>query len=200
MKDMADLDPSVSLLTILNVASARPTKRARPSQRDWHAIAKKIHKSDKVTDKGKSKASNGLIEVAEGTLDELEEAVELDGSDLGAFGSRLLRFAHSPQLRAKVGPGRRSKGQADVCMAVLVADDDREDSYEHHWAPTPKIFGGKTGQELSQLNWTKSSAIIPALGKVTEAKPEGVQATSQDKASIVSVLPSFRGREEASVC
>ena len=95
MKDMADLDPSVSLLTILNVASARPTKRSRPSQRDWHAIAKKIHKSDKLTDKGKAKALNGLTEVAEGTLDDLEEAVELDGSDLGAP-QPLTGFAYSP--------------------------------------------------------------------------------------------------------
>lgn len=73
------------------------------------------------------------------------------------------------------------------------AEDDREDSYEHHWAPTPKIFGGRTGQELSQLNWTKSSATLPALGKVTEAKPEGVQITSQDKASIVSRVGCLRG-------
>ena len=101
MKDMADLDPSVSLLTILNVASARPTKRARPSQRDWHQIAKKIQKSDKLTDKGKAKALNGLTEVAEGTLDDVEEAVALEGSDLGAFGGvDFSEFAYSPLRRA----------------------------------------------------------------------------------------------------
>lgn len=71
-------------------------------------------------------------------------------------------------------------------MCCLVSEDEGEDSYEHHWAPTPKIFGGKTGQELAQLNWSKSTTTIPALGNVTESKPEGVQITTQDKASIVS--------------
>jgi len=102
MKDMADLDPSVSLLTILNVASARPAKRARPSQRDWHAIAKKIQKSDQLSAKGKAKALNALTEVAEGTLDQLEDAVELEADDLGAcaLGPTLLRVCALAQLRA----------------------------------------------------------------------------------------------------
>lgn len=95
MKDMADLDPSVSLLTILNVAHARPSKRSRPSQRDWHEIAKKIQKSDSLSQKGKSKALNGLTEVAEGTLDDLEDAVELDGSDLGRSSSEILALRRS---------------------------------------------------------------------------------------------------------
>lgn len=103
MKDMADLDPSVSLLTILNVASARPTKRARPSQRDWHQIAKKIQKSDKLTDKGKAKALSGLTEVAEGTLDDLEEAVELGGSDLGELTSPSLRTRNISELSSRTG-------------------------------------------------------------------------------------------------
>lgn len=41
---MEGLDPSVKLLTLCNVQSAKPTKRQRATKRDWHQIAKK-HKA-----------------------------------------------------------------------------------------------------------------------------------------------------------
>lgn len=44
VKAMEGLDPSVKLLTLCNVQSAKPTKRQRATQRDWHQIAKK-HKA-----------------------------------------------------------------------------------------------------------------------------------------------------------
>lgn len=65
MKDMGHLDDSAKLLTMINVAAARPTKRQRATQRDWHAIAKKAKPTASViTAKKATIADNSVADLS----------------------------------------------------------------------------------------------------------------------------------------
>ena len=71
-EDLAQLPPAVKLLTLINVAQARPTKRQRTSSRDWFAISKKAARTEpEATATADDSVEHGLG-LAE-TGDEVEE-------------------------------------------------------------------------------------------------------------------------------
>jgi hypothetical protein len=85
MKPMTEQDPSVKLLTILNVASAQPSKRQRSSARDWHSIARKVARTtsnsvaSSSSQKGKEVAlAQGLAAVADEDSEEEDETAKKD--------------------------------------------------------------------------------------------------------------------------
>lgn len=73
------MSDSLKLLTLLNVAQAKPAKRPRPSARDWHAEAKKAAKKHAPA----PAATDAAVE-----LDTLAAAAEeQDDDEAGAVGT-----------------------------------------------------------------------------------------------------------------
>ena len=81
VKEMPSLPPSVKLLTLINVAQARPKKRkgTETVERDWYAIAKRAN-----TSQGNAAAKGGAKKEKKEALQqdvELEKEVEEEEED-----------------------------------------------------------------------------------------------------------------------
>jgi hypothetical protein len=129
MKEMSQLSPSTKLLTLINVAQARPTKRARSTGRDWYALAKKANRTEPsaaALDELNGAESAGFAamedpeDLDEGSfclfLSERTEAHAMRGQDLrrrtrtrgiGRETRRCWRYQARRMVRTCSGGGRR---------------------------------------------------------------------------------------------
>ncbi|KAL8280824.1 hypothetical protein RQP46_006828 [Phenoliferia psychrophenolica] len=94
---MTEQLPSVKLLTLINVNQARPSKRKRPSARDWHAEAKKVARTEAAA------APAPLVEAVELGAELAAGAEEDDEEDaaveaLAKRDSYERHWAHDSQL------------------------------------------------------------------------------------------------------
>ena len=80
---MHNMDDSTKLLTMLNVDSARPTKRQRSSARDWHQIAKKARAAAITTNsKAPVEPAPSLAAASDSDDEEAEANAKRDSFDL----------------------------------------------------------------------------------------------------------------------
>lgn len=83
VKPMEGLSPEVRLLTMLNVDSARPTKRQRSSARDWHSIAKKAKATASASQQSTAIEAPPALQAAPDSDD--EEAAQADAAKRDSY-------------------------------------------------------------------------------------------------------------------
>ena len=155
---MSESTAPLKILTLLNVAQAKPKKRA--ASRDWHSLAKQATKKQAVQPETTALAQ--LDGLAEENSDE-QESAEQSGSHL-FFSTRSTRTE-------------------SLCTAA----ETTSDPYEKHWAPETTLLGAKTVEELATPKWTKSTKKLAAMGAVSELSVAGSEAeTTEETTGIVS--------------
>ncbi|GAA5906777.1 hypothetical protein JCM6882_003299 [Rhodosporidiobolus microsporus] len=178
VKPMHEQDPRVKLLTVLNVQSAKPSKK-RPSSssgasRDWHALARKASSASSAAKLGGSRKAN---EVRERLGERLEEAAEL---------AEAQEQEEKGAKRRKVG-GKKAEKEDETEEA---ASDDEDaaadgsaatkDSFSHHFSAlsnpllpdslSKEDLDAATGGEEGAKYWKKERVRVVQQGAVGEAE------------------------------
>ena len=172
MKSIAD--PRLNLLTVLNVQSAKPSKRTAPASRDWHALARKA-----------AKRSNApTASTATGRL-----RAELAEQIVTAADHQLKSPTAKKGPAAKKGKGSADAGadaktiadqaQDEQDQSAVDSDDEGEtagttqDPFIRHFGAESTLVNGHEAEALSgdRSNWAKGKAVVPALGEVLWTRP-----------------------------
>ncbi|GAA5994583.1 rRNA-binding ribosome biosynthesis protein UTP25 [Rhodotorula paludigena] len=162
VKDMAGQTPATKLLTLLNVQSAKPSAPKRT--RDWHALARKAHKTSTATTAAAERARKGLAH-------KLEQAAHLLDSDEGAQGAAQVE-GNDAQGLGQADEGAAGEGDDDG------EDDSLADSFARHWSAQAHLVKGKdkAGLEAEHDGAKKGKAVWPGVGDAQVLRPEAVGA------------------------
>ncbi|GAA5868766.1 hypothetical protein JCM3774_003883 [Rhodotorula dairenensis] len=155
MKSIAD--PRLNLLTVLNVQSAKPTKRTSPASRDWHALARKAAKrsTTATTPRGADRTRADLAEPSRAA-----SAHELESPATGG------------QEPSSVGAEQRNDSEVD-------SEDEAEgsgvsqDPFIRHFGPESPLVHGHEAEVLSadRSSWRKGKAVAPGVGEAFWTRP-----------------------------
>ncbi|GAA5821984.1 hypothetical protein JCM10212_002377 [Sporobolomyces blumeae] len=162
VKPMHEQSPSVKLLTILNVQSAKPPKKRasspsahQPLTRDWHAIAKKAKKVK-------------VDPILNGARDDDDDAEQRAAGTVDAG---------SGSGQASKGKGKRvDEGNGDQEPNDSLATDlegDEEDAFKAHFGSSTALVDGRDKDAQDDLKWDKKRTVVRGLGEMQLLTPHG---------------------------
>lgn len=180
---MSASSDTIKILTLLNVAQAKPMKRKRESARDWFQLAKNAKKSASSSLSHTASSAGATQEIDMDAVTERENEDEQEEKDDGE-----LPLPFPPCFRIL------EKKKADRFRLDLSLVDAKRDSYERHWTPECALVAHLTVEELAQLRWKKSSRKVMGMGDISEMNVEGVKADveEQESMNVVSVMHAER--------
>ena len=169
MKSIAD--PRLNLLTVLNVQSAKPSKRTAPASRDWHALARKAAKRSNAPT---ASTTTGRLRA------ELAEQI-VTAADHELKGPAAKKGKGSAESSSASAGAKTSADQAQDEQNESVADSDDEgetagttqDPFIRHFGAESTLVHGHEAEALAgdRANWAKGKAVVPALGEVLWTRP-----------------------------
>lgn len=178
MKSIAD--PRLNLLTVLNVQSAKPSKRTSPASRDWHALARKAAK--------RSTTATASLGADPTRAEPAEPSRALAARESDSSASR-------PRESGSAGPTPRDDAEGDS-GDENEAPGASQDPFVRHFGAESTLVHGHEAEVLAgdRSSWRKGKAVAPGIGEAFWTRPadaavEGAGALDAEAAQKI-VRPS----------
>lgn len=164
MKSIAD--PRLNLLTVLNVQSAKPSKRTSPASRDWHAVARKAAKRT-ASATPNSKAGRARQELAEQVVAAASNELEAEqAAARDANGS-------NGNASAAVEDDAQHSDDEDDDEAVAGSAATSSDPFIRHFGAESPLVNSLSAEALEEdkQKWRKGKGVAPGLGEALWSRP-----------------------------
>lgn len=199
MKSIAD--PRLNLLTVLNVQSAKPSKRTAPASRDWHALARKAAKRSNAPT---ASTTTGRLRA------ELAEQI-VTAADHELKGPAAKKGKGSAESSSASAGAKTSADQAQDEQNESVADSDDEgetagttqDPFIRHFGAESTLVHGHEAEALAgdRANWAKERRSYQRSAKccglvrgIQQWKAPGRLKRRLRKRSCVQIFQSWSAR------
>lgn len=168
MKSIAD--PRLNLLTVLNVQSAKPSKRTAPASRDWHALARKAAKRSNAptasTTTGRLRA-----ELAEQIVTAADHQLKGPAAKKGKGSAESSSAGAGAKAVADQAQDEQDESAVDSDDEGEIAGTTQDPFIRHFGAESTLVNGHEAEAPGDRSNWAKGKAVVPALGEVLWTRP-----------------------------